>query len=156
MSDPEIKVNGQEKAKDPAEVGSYYQLKKLRAVHHQIIQRVVLGQKDKDIAKDLNLDLSTVQYTKRSKLADVGQRIKDVAPRALKVITAVMESDAASDNARLSAAFDIMDRAGFAAPKDVRVMHAHITSDDIADIKKRAQLAHELSEEDLDDGTIGR
>ena len=89
-----------------------YQIKELWDRHHEINRRILLGQKNKEIAEDLNISEATVSYTKNSKLAqdelnvlkaardassvDVARQIKEIAPRALEVLEEVMEGDDSS------------------------------------------------------------
>jgi hypothetical protein len=70
---------------------------------------------------------------------DIAQEIKALAPAAVKVLEELMESEL--PNIKLKSAQDILDRAGFAAVKTIQTanIHAHLTKEDIDDIKKRAK-----------------
>lgn len=70
---------------------------------------------------------------------DISQEIKALAPAAVKVLEELMDNDL--PNIKLKAAQDVLDRAGFAAVKTIQTanIHAHLTREDIDDIKKRAK-----------------
>jgi methionine salvage enolase-phosphatase E1 len=108
-----------------------------------------------DIADHLNVSPVMVSYTLRSPIVkeqlknmqsardldavDIASEIKALAPAAVKVLEELMDSDL--PNIKLKSAQDILDRAGFAAVKTIQTanIHAHLTKEDIDDIKKRAK-----------------
>ena len=140
-----------------------YQIKELWDRHHEINRRILLGQKIKEIAEDLNISEATVSYTKNSKLAqdelnvlkaardassvDVAMQIKEIAPRALEVLEEVIEGDDSSLSLKAKVATDLLDRAGHSAPKKMigAMMHEHFTKDDIIKIKERAKTIGKLN-----------
>ena len=134
-----------------------YQIKQLWSRHEEINRRLLLGQKSKDIANDLNISEATVSYTKNSKLAqkelgimkaardansvDVAQQIQEIAPQALEILEEIMQGDETQQSLKAKVATDLLDRAGYTPPKKVlgMVAHKHFTGDDIEKIKARAK-----------------
>ena len=134
-----------------------YQIKQLWSRHEEINRRLLLGQKSKDIAKDLKISEATVSYTKNSKLAqkelgimkaardastmDVAQQIQEIAPQALEILEEIMVDDDSQKSLKAKVATDLLDRAGYSPPKKVlgMVAHQHFTGDDIEKIKARAK-----------------
>lgn len=135
-----------------------YQIKELWNRHEEINRRLLLGQKSKEIAKDLGISEATVSYTKNSKLAqkelgimkaardassiDVAMQIKEIAPQALEILEEIMHGDETQQSLKAKVATDILDRAGYSPPKKVLGMtvHSHFTGDDIEKIKERAKM----------------
>ena len=129
-----------------------YQIKKLWTRHEEINRRLLLGQKSKDIAKELNISEATVSYTANSKLAqkelgimkaardaksiDVAMQIKEIAPQALDILEEIMNGDETQQSLKAKVASDLLDRAGYSPPKKVlgMVAHSHFTGDDIEKI----------------------
>jgi len=135
--------------------GRKLQIQRIWDLHHEIMRLAILGWKPVYIAEHLNITPQTVSNTLGSELCkrqlevmrgardsdtvDILDEIKRLAPTALKTIEALMENDP-SGRTRLGAAIDILDRAGYAPPKVVegRFLSAHLTLEDIEDIKNRA------------------
>lgn len=133
-----------------------YQIQQLWEVHHEVLRRLVLGQKSIEIARDLAITPAVVSYVKNSEVgrrqlslmraaADVSVvnitgRIKEIASEAVRVMEAALSEDHPM-GIRLKAATDVLDRAGYAAPKVLRTenYHAHFGAEDIEEIKKRAR-----------------
>jgi predicted transcriptional regulator len=132
-----------------------YQVEQLWDVHHEILRLALMGNKSVDIAAHLNISPVMVSYTLRSPLAArqlecmqadrdkkaiiVADEIRKLAPKALEVMEELL--DDALPNIKLSAAKDILDRAGHAAVRVIKadVQHSHFTSDEISEIKQRAK-----------------
>ena len=150
------KGNGRDARFNPE--GRKYQIKSIWDLHHEIMRLAVLGWKGTEIAQQLGCTPATVSNTLGSELVkrqlevmrgardadtiDILAEIKRMAPGALKRIESIIESTA-SDRNSLVAAIDIMDRAGYAAPKVIegRFTNVHLTVEEIEDIKHRAQTA---------------
>lgn len=133
-----------------------YQIKQLWELHHEILRRLVIGQKSVDIARDLNVTPAVISYVKNSEIGkkqlslmrsaadvsavDVAGHIKRLAAQAVQVMEEGM-CDTNPMAIRMKAAVDVLDRAGFGAPKIFRSenIHAHLTRDDIEQIKARAR-----------------
>ncbi len=133
-----------------------YQIQQLHDLHHEILRRLVVGQKTQDIARDLNITPVTVTYVKNSEIGkrqlsvmrsaadvsavDVAGHIKQLAAKAVGILESALELGPTALGMR--AAFDVLDRAGFGAPRIVRTenVHAHLTREDIEELKHRAKL----------------
>jgi len=129
--------------------------------HHEIIRLVLMGHKPAEIAEALNITPQTVSNTVNSPLGQAKLRlmraerdqssvnvaavIQDLQGDALSVVKEFVSPDGKNkdDKLRLRAAFDLLDRGGHGAPKVIRAehMHAHLTADDIKEIKERAAAA---------------
>lgn len=132
-----------------------YQIEQMWEIHHEICRLALLGMHQVDIATHLGIHPVTVSYVLRSPIVkrqleqlkavrdleaiDVSVEIKNLAPKAVRVMDELLDSDL--PNLKFKAAADILDRAGHAAIKTLRTenIHAHFTSEEIADIKKRAR-----------------
>tara|TARA_R100000808_G_C2135763_1_gene144122 strand:+ start:350 stop:829 length:480 start_codon:yes stop_codon:yes gene_type:complete len=133
-----------------------YQLKEMWDRHHEINRRLLLGQKSKEIAKELGITEATVSYTKNSKLAqkelnimkvardadtiDVARQIREIAPQALEVLENIMNDEETAETLKAKVATDLLDRAGYSPPKKVigAIAHQHFSKEDISKIKQRA------------------
>ncbi len=122
--------------------------------HHEMIRMTVMGMKEREIALIMGLKEETVKRTLCSELAqrqlrilrterdkgsvDVANEIRRLSIEAVRVLEETMQSD--DSRLRFTAAKDVLDRAGFGAPTKVvgQMLHAHLTVDDLADIKQRA------------------
>lgn len=139
-----------------------YQIEQMWDLHHEVCRLALIGMKQVDIANHLGVSPVMVSYTLRSPIVrrqldqmnasrnldalDVAQEIKNLAPKAVQILEEMMDSEL--PNIKLKAATDILDRAGHAAVKTLRTenIHAHFSTDEIADIKKRAKEVGLLTE----------
>lgn len=144
--------DGSDGRKNPE--GRKYQIKELWAIHHEIIRRLLLGQKSKEIAEDLKISPVLVSYTKNSALGkrhlelmqgaidretvDVRVRIKQMAATAAKVLDLAMSEDQPMA-LRVKSATEVLDRAGHVKVIKTENLHAHLTAEDIEAIKQRAR-----------------
>ena len=137
------------------ETHKQYQIEQMWDLHHEVCRLALIGMKQVDIAAHLGVSPVMVSYTLRSPIVrrqmdamqadrnleaiDVAQEIKTLAPKAVQVLEEMMNGDL--PNLKLKAATDILDRAGHAAVKTLRTenLHAHFTSEEIQDIKRRAK-----------------
>lgn len=137
------------------EDSSYYTLQKMNQLHHEIVRRIVAGQKDHQIAKALNVSKAMVKYTKESPIVkqkleilmgerdasaiEVRKHIENLAPLALDELQKMMTEDSTSDRTRMKIAQDVLDRAGF-KPANVNVnAQAKLDKNDISKAKERAK-----------------
>ena len=130
--------------------------------YHEIARRVTLGQKNTEIANALGVTPEMVSYVRNSPLVqekitelqvradnetvDVSKRIKNLAPHAIKlledlIVSGKIENEKIPARIRLKHAESVLDRAGHAAPKEVRSLnlHGHYTSEELEEIKARAR-----------------
>lgn len=158
------------------ETHKQYQIEQMWELHHEVCRLALIGMKQVDIANHLGVSPVMVSYTLRSPIVqrqlnqlkavrdidaiDISKEIQALAPKAVRVLEDMMDSEL--PNLALSAAKDVLDRAGHAAVKTIRSenIHAHFSSDEIADIKKRAAevglltstiYEHEVAQEDIID-----
>lgn len=156
-----------------------YNITHLWQHHHEILRMALLGHKAAEIAAALNITPQTVSNTLnspmgRAKLAimraerdqssvNIAAAIQDIQGDALSVVKEFIDPQTSKnkdDKLRLRAAFDMLDRGGHGAPKIIRAehMHAHLTSEDILQIKERSRAAKEagvvvdISVEDAQNG----
>ena len=145
-------ANAPKKGFEPVQMWDRYQ---------EIARRIFLGQKNVAIANDLDLTPQTVSYVRNSEMVqeklkgmqlaadkdavNIQSRIKELAPAALELMESAIKTGKVGQETipaalRLSSAEKLMDRAGHAAPKEVRNLnlHGHFTSEDIEGIKARA------------------
>jgi len=135
-------------------------------LHHEIVRRILLGQKNVDIAKALSISEVTVSYTRNSQVVkdkleimkgardaetiDLSKRIREGAPKALKLLEDAIDGEVVGADgeprevttmARLREANTMLDRAGYAAIRTFRGEHlvAHFTGEEIEKIKERAR-----------------
>lgn len=130
--------------------------------HHEIARRLVLGQSNADIAKDLGIGIQQVSNVKNSPVVqdkltimraardagtiDLAKEIADLAPIALQRVREALETGAVlgrelSGSAIMKEANSIVDREiGKPTQRiDTRNVHGHFTMDDIERIKERAR-----------------
>jgi hypothetical protein len=138
-----------------------WQVAKIWDQHEEIIRRLTLGQKNTEIASSMNLSPAQVSNIRNSPIIqerlaimkgardaytlDIARDIKEFAPTALEILKALCQgSDSSglpvSPTLKARVAADLLDRAGYAPVRNVNVqsVHAHLTKDDIAELKRRA------------------
>jgi hypothetical protein len=133
-----------------------YQLQNMSQIHHEIVRLLLLGWGNKEIAEHFGVTEAMVCYTANSRIVqdklamlrqvrdaeaiDVAQRIKELAPECIDTLDEIRRNDNAGFAIRAKVSMDLLDRAGYAAPKVIRAegVVAHLTMDDIAEIKRRA------------------
>jgi len=133
-----------------------YQIQQMTQRHHEITRLALLGRPAKEIAQELGVTEVCVSYTLNSRIVqdklsmlraqrdansvDVAAAIRDLAPKCIEVLETIMNDQDTPAHVRSSNAKDLLDRAGFAAPKVIKSesIVAHLTKDEIEDIKRRA------------------
>jgi len=141
-----------------------YQIEMLWDNHKEIIRRLALGQSAVRIAHDLRVTPSVVSYVRNSiigrkeldnlqdkmdeEVVTMGRRIRELAPDALALVEAVINNDTeyldgltAPTHLRLNAAQDLLEKAGYAAPRRIEgsVLHGYIGRMELDEIKARAK-----------------
>jgi len=110
-----------------------FELGHLYAVHKEILRRLVLGQKPKDIAEALGVTRTVVTYTQNSELgrqhmrtleaardaqtADVSRAILETAPESLSILQDLQRDEDTPRALRARVAFGILDRGGYGPTK---------------------------------------
>jgi len=137
-----------------------FEVSQMWEIHHEIVRRLLIGQKVVNIAKDLGISEATVSYTRNSPIVrdkleimkgardaetlDLAKRIRENAPQSLKLLEDIIsgEVDGVSVGVGLRAreANTMLARSGFGPIQNFKgaVLHGHYTSEEIDDIKKRA------------------
>lgn len=133
--------------------GRKYQPKQLNEKHHEILRLAMLGYSNVEIAERLSCTPATVSIVRNSGLGrqqasllkaeadhsalETAKRIRELAPDAIEAIQQIMMNEELPANVRLSAAKDVLDRAGYAAPKQVNVSSTtlNLTGDDLEGLK---------------------
>lgn len=137
--------------------------KKMREHYNEIVRRIILGEKNIDIAKAVDLSAMVVSKVRNSPMVqekirllelqrdantvDIARDIRKLAPDALKVLQDLMVNAQTNPNVRSNIAKDLLDRAGHGAVKktESKNLHAHLTSDELSGIKERALEAGRAS-----------
>jgi len=151
--------------------GRKYQIQKLWDIHHEILRLLLLGWQPVKIAETLGVTPVMVSYTANSELVkrrlevmrgardaealDLAVEIKRFAPEAFQMLQKIMrESD--SEKNQIVIAMDAMDRAGYAPPKVIegRFLHAHFTTEEIEDMKRRAKESGQVVEGELAESNL--
>ncbi len=136
------------------------EVKRLQDNHHEVIRRLLIGQKAADIARELDMtlvqinniknsplvkkQLSTLQAVRDTTAIDVSKRIKECAPKAIDLLEQIIEGRdagaAAPISLRARVAMDNLDRSGHPRQTNIRSenLHAILTVEDIDDVKRRA------------------
>ena len=108
----------------PMKRGRKYAIQELWEVHHEILRRLVLGQKSVDIARDLQISEAMVSYTKNSPISQrkleimegardadtssAAAEIKSMVPDAVKLMKDVLVNPEDPMDSRLKVAFEEM------------------------------------------------
>lgn len=165
---PRLDVNGEP---IPSMTVQKFGLTYVRPMHREIARRLVLGQKVKDIAADLNITPTRIStlvnspvFKKEIKrledqrdvgVSDVTRTLREVAPVCLEQVERLMYN-AKSEKVRLSAAQDLLDRAGYGAVNknlnvnaNANVPHGTMTDDELKRLilarMQRAETAEEVA-----------
>jgi len=139
-----------------------YTLQHLWERHHAIKRLLIAGLKHKDIAKRLNCTPQNVCDVYNSPLfqeqlratsikaddraIDIARRIEEIAPKAIKVIEETIDDVNGDRKLRVSASQDVLDRAGYGKTQKFRMEGAiaHLTKDDLIDIKNRMNRSNTI------------
>lgn len=145
----------------PGEPKKSFEATQLWDNYQEIARRIVLGQKNVEIANDLGVTSVMVSYVRNSPIvqeqigklhemanvetANISARIKSIAPKALDLLESIIKDgkvghETVPVNIRARHAENMLDRAGYAPPKEIRSLNlsGHFTSEDIENLKKRA------------------
>lgn len=136
-----------------------WDIKNLWERNHEILRLIFLGWKDSGIAQELQVTKTTVSNTRNSTLGqkklqimrdardadslDVGQRLAELAPKAVEIYEEILEEESDQRLRKATADTILKDILGHEAPKRVegKFAYAHLTKEDLDDIKKRNKEA---------------
>lgn len=144
----------------------HWQVSEMWDLHHEIARRLVLGQKNTEIARDLGIHKQTVSNVRNSPVVqeqmallngarnaetmDLAQEIAEIAPVALQLLKEIVEGEGQGTNAPLSLrareANNMLARVGHGVPQRVQSesVNVFLTSKDIAEIKQRARANRDV------------
>src|SRR4030042_532855 len=135
-----------------------FQVQKMWDTHREIARLSVIGMKGTEIADHLGVSSAMVNYTLNSPVVEshvevmrvardvdsivLSKRILEFAPQCLDLLEDVIagKKNDASIGLRVKTAQDWADRAGLGAVKKHQVMSAHLSREDLEEIKQRARL----------------
>lgn len=153
----EDEIDFLEESQKHHEETSYYQLKRMKQIHHEIAMLGLLGYNHGTIAKKLDISKTMVDYTLGSKIVKekmkilrkqrdmeavrVSDRIDELQPLALETLESVMVDPNTSENGKIRVAQDLLDRGGHQAVDLKADVSDKMSTDDINEIKKRAKNA---------------
>lgn len=149
----------------PTEVRKTWQVSKVWDRHHQIKRLVFLGLTNKEIAERLNCHPQTVSLVRNStvvkdqlalmhaqadaKSVDIATEIAEFTPIALNLLKQVVEGEGIGKDAtialRAREANNFLDRAGFVKKTKIEAVTAHLTKDEIEEIKQNALKAGRIN-----------
>lgn len=132
-----------------------YDIKSLWERHGEIVDRIVMGQTNVQIASDLGCTPQTVSNVRNAEVwqgtiermragraeraMDLGRQIEEFAPVAEQLLEGIIDGSISAPLAlRAKYASAHLGRAGFGEVHKVRALHAHLSPDDIARIKERS------------------
>lgn len=152
----------------PKPEGIKYQIQELHQRHHMILKLITMGHSDSQIADILGCTTATVRNVKHGELGrrqlaimdgassataiDIVADLKRLTPIAVARFEEILTTPGHADNAIISAGKEVLDRAGYVAPKVVQGMiaHTYLTKEDIEQLKKRAaELIVDTDGEDI-------
>ena len=125
--------------------------------HEEILRRLALGQRNKQIALELGITPVAVSYVRNSDLGrarlaelqnnanaavkEVTKRVKEMAPQVLDALEEMYQDESTPAAVRAKICFDLLDRAGTAAPSRHQVAHAvaYLPEESLQRIKERAR-----------------
>lgn len=159
------------------EEGRKYQIQQLWQRQHEMLGLALLGAEEKEIAEILDVTTATVSNCINSEIGkqqlaimrgardadtiDISKEIRSHAPKALQVLVGLLEGpEQGAEHSRISIAKDILDRAGYGAPKYVygQFAHAYLSAGDIDELKERAHkrrmLGSSIDTEVVENGSL--
>jgi len=143
-----------------------FEVQKMWEVHHEIVRRLLLGQKGSHIARDLGVTPAMISYVRNSSVVkekleimkgardadtlDLAKRIRENAPIAIKLLEDVIEGEVQTATGesmevplgmRAKEANNMLSRAGYGPITNLKgqIAHGHFTKEDLDDIKSRAR-----------------
>jgi len=137
-----------------------FEVSEMWDVHHEIVRRLLIGQKVVNIARDLGVSEAMVSYTRNSPIVrekleimkgardaetlDLAKRIRENAPQSLKLLEDIISGEVdgvpIGVGLRAKEANTMLARSGFGPVQNIKgaIVHGHYTSDEIDEIKRRA------------------
>ena len=132
-------------------------VKEMNERHHEVARMVLLGYKNVEIAKILNItkefvcavrnappvkeQVAILAGARDAQTVDIAKQIQMALPKCIKYLDGTIEDDEISDGLRSRNAFGLMAIGGHGPVKNVNVkgVHAVLTADDIREIRENAE-----------------
>jgi hypothetical protein len=154
---------------DPSK-GEYHRwvVSEMWDLHHEIARRIVLGEKNVDIAEALKISPQMVCNVKNSPVVqerisilrgardadtiDLAREIKEIAPDAVRLLKDIIRGEGEGKGAPLTLrsreANNMLARNGFGIPHKIQTDNTHtfLTGEDLERIKQRALIAGDVVE----------
>lgn len=149
----------------------HWQVSEMWELHHEIARRLVLGQKNTEIARALGIHKQTVSNVRNSPIVqeqmsllsgarnaetiDLAREIASVAPAAIQLLKDIVKGEGQGVNAglplRAREANNMLARVGHGVPQRIQSenTHVYLTKRDIDEIKRRA-----LANDDVVDAEV--
>ncbi len=135
-----------------------FEVDKMWELHHEIVRRTVVGQSNVDIARSLGVSEVMVSYTLNSEVCkkkvsamraerdaetvDIAKEIREFAIQPLELLKDIIRDKGENNSMSLVAktSENWLDRAGYGATKKIEAVIAHLTAEEIEQIKKDARV----------------
>lgn len=146
-----------------ADVPKTYRVEEISCRHHEIARLLLLGMKNKDVARMLSVSDGFVSNVKNSPVVkeqldlmlaerdheaiDIAKQIQEALPQCVEFLTQTIESPKISKALRSKNAFGLLSIGGHGSTKNVnaKVTHAVLSAEDIVSIRERGlSLAEEI------------
>jgi len=145
----------------------------MSARHHEIARRLLLGQSNNDIARDLGIGHVNVSLVRNSpvvkeqlgflsakrdaKVMRISEQIAESLPMCVKYLKETIEDPEVTDHLKSRNAFGLLAAGGHGATKNVNVrgVHAVLTPSDIQEIRAEAEqigMDNNIIDAEYDDG----
>jgi hypothetical protein len=155
---PEFERDPNERRKlMPGTVRKTQIVREMNERHHEVARMVILGYRNTEIAKILNItkefvcavrnappvkeQVAILAGARDSETVDIARQIQQALPECIKYLTETVPDSEISDNLRSRNAFGLLAVGGHGPAKNVNVrgVHAVLTADDIKEIRDSAE-----------------
>lgn len=129
-------------------------LEELKSQHREVARLMFEGYKYAEIASQMNMSIESIRQIARDPLCksavaklqdsadhnivDVRRRLAEMNLHALDVIEGILRDGTAPAPTQLKAAESVLDRNGYGAVQRTENITAHLSKDDLDEIKRRA------------------
>lgn len=155
--------NSRDRRRTRSPEGPQMQLRELRPRHHEIIRLGLLGFKNRQIARMLNITpqsvticlssqvareyMSLLQAARSCNAVDLAKEISDFAPTCVEVIKEGIQDETVPMPVRMREAREFLGLGGYVKPQRLSVQGTitHLTPQEIEEIKKRALQTAQLA-----------
>ncbi|MCK4330901.1 hypothetical protein KAX02_13810 [candidate division WOR-3 bacterium] len=155
---PEFERDPEERRKLlPGVVRKTQIVREMNERHHEVARMVLLGYRNTEIAKILNItkefvcavrnappvkeQVAILAGARDAGTVDIARQIQLTLPKCIKYLDETIEDDEISDNLKSRNAFGLMAIGGHSPAKNINVrgVHAILTADDIKEIRDNAE-----------------